>query len=48
MNEKDLLRELIILTAKRQVRPSIQDSERMRAIFAQLYEITGDQIYFIK
>jgi GTP-dependent phosphoenolpyruvate carboxykinase len=44
----DLKERLFILSAKRMMVPSIQDSAEMRKILERLYELTGDQIYKFK
>jgi hypothetical protein len=43
--EKDLLKELMILAAKRSIKPNVAWNERMQEILNQLYELTGDEIY---
>jgi hypothetical protein len=43
----DLENELLILTAKRSIRPNMHDQARMRMIFARLFEITEDEKYKI-
>jgi hypothetical protein len=45
MTEKELLLEMMILGARRQVHPSMQDSKRMREIFSELYFLTKKDIY---
>lgn len=44
----DLKERLFILSAKRMMVPSIQDSAEMHKILQRLYELTGDQIYKFK
>jgi hypothetical protein len=44
----ELKNRLFILSAKRMIVPSIQDSAEMRKILERLYELTGDQIYKFK
>jgi hypothetical protein len=44
----ELKDRLFILSAKRMMVPSIQDSAEMRKILERLYELTGDQIYKFK
>jgi GTP-dependent phosphoenolpyruvate carboxykinase len=44
----ELKERLFILSAKRMMVPSIQDSAEMRKILERLYELTGDQIYKFK
>jgi hypothetical protein len=44
----ELKDRLFILSAKRMIVPSIQDSAEMRKILERLYELTGDQIYKFK
>jgi len=44
----ELKDKLFILSAKRMIVPSIQDSAEMRKILERLYELTGDQIYKFK
>jgi GTP-dependent phosphoenolpyruvate carboxykinase len=44
----DLKERLFILSAKRMIVPSIQDSAEMRKILERLYELTGDQIFKFK
>lgn len=42
-----LTKELTFLTARRSLRPSIEDNKRMNEIFAELYELTGDKKYLL-
>ena len=44
----ELKERLFILSAKRMIVPSIQDSAEMRKILERLYELTGDKIYKFK
>jgi hypothetical protein len=44
----DLKERLFILSAKRMIVPSIQDSAEMRKILERLYELTGDSIFKFK
>jgi hypothetical protein len=43
--ERRLLKELHLLAAKRVVKPSVQASARMNAIFKELFDLTGDDKY---
>jgi hypothetical protein len=43
-----LKRELWILTVHRSLRPCVKDNARMWEIMAELYELTGDEIYNLK
>jgi hypothetical protein len=43
--ENELIRRLVILSARRLVRPSVEDSAEMTNIFLELYEKTGNEDY---
>jgi hypothetical protein len=43
-----LKKELFILTVRRSLRPSMRENARMWAILAELYELTGNEIYNLK
>jgi hypothetical protein len=43
--ENELLRELFKLTARRSLRPSMQDNKRQWEIWRELYELTKDPFY---
>ena len=43
--EIELLRKLFVLTAKRSMRPSMQDNIQMRLIFEQLLLLTDKEEY---
>jgi len=43
--ETELLRELFKLTARRSLRPSMQDNKRQWEIWRELYELTKDPFY---
>ncbi len=44
----ELKGELFILTVRRSLRPSMQENARMWAIMAELYELTGNEMYNLK
>jgi len=46
--ETELLRELFKLTARRSLRPSMQDNTRQWELFSELYELTKKEIYLVK
>ena len=43
MREKEIMRRLLILACRRLIRPSMQDSAEMNALFIELYELTNDE-----
>lgn len=43
MTEKDLLFELLVLTARGRIEPSMQDQARIKEVFKQLSELKPDQ-----
>lgn len=45
--EKQLLKEMNLLSAKRLMKPSLQASKRMNEIFFELHELTGDKKYLL-
>ena len=44
---REMHRQLFVLTARRSIRPSIEDSAKMRQLMSKLYEETGDELYKI-
>lgn len=45
---KELKNELIILIARRSLRPCLQDNARQWAIMAELYDLTGNEMFNLK
>ena len=45
---RQLKSELVILTVRRSLRPSIQDNARMWVIMAELYQLTNDEMFNLK
>ena len=45
MTENQLIKLVVILTAKRSVRPSLEDNKRLQEVLNQLYELTGNEEY---
>lgn len=45
MTEQQLLKLVVILTAKRSIRPSLEDNRKLQEALNQLYELTGNEEY---
>lgn len=45
--ERKLLKEMNLLAAKRLIKPNLEYSRRMNAIFHELYELTGNSNYLL-
>jgi hypothetical protein len=45
---KELKNELFILIARRSLRPCVKENARAWAIMAELYELTGNEMYNLK
>ena len=43
--ESELIEEMNLLSAKRLIKPSMAHSQRMNQIFAELYQLTGQDKY---
>jgi len=43
--EAELIEEMNLLSAKRLIKPSMAHSQRMNQIFAELYQLTGQDKY---
>jgi len=45
---KELKNELIILIARRSLRPCLQDNARQWVVMNELYELTGNEMFNLK